>query len=705
MAKLLSELLDADHVVIAEIFSDDPTTAHMVACFSGGSYHQPVSYSLAGSPCEQVLSNQSCIFENGICETFPNDEMLQDLGAESYVGVPMLTADRTKLGLLAVLNNQPLNYPHAALELLQVAAAQAAAELAQLRISRNLHESQRRLQTLMNSLPGMAYRCKNDELWTMEIVSRGAQALTGYHSTELIDNAVIAWGDIIHPEDHATVVQAVDDAVARDKYFKVAYRIICAEGQIRWVWEQGKGIRNPDGKVTHFEGFILDVTEQRQHEQNIAAIAFRDELTGLANRAALLEHLQREYEQHPDQDYLLVLVDIRHFRNINERFGLHAGDRLLKVVGQRLDEGAADFDDIVLVARVTGDEFVVLVKSSFEKVEQFLTVANSLKRFFDDPVLLGEQSLALQLRMSGAYSHSASSATELLQQASIAMYEAKLHELSFCIFDEQLERKVSAERHQTERFLAALEKHELTIYLQPQIDLKSGECVGAEVLCRWFDQELGTVKPDVFIDIARKQGVLAELGIQVLSKTTEVLRKWQRDYEAIPKVSVNVGAQQFTSPEIVEDFLYCIRDVRPEQITLEITESDLMVDPVLALTVTRRLRDHGFKLAIDDFGTGYSSLAYLQQFAVDILKIDISFVQAMLRDEQSKTLVNTIIAMARSLGLETVAEGVETTEQAALLKELGCHFGQGYYFGHPVSPDDFEKQWLADKKAAVSLKT
>lgn len=694
LAKLLSELLQADHVMIAEVFDDSPTTANIITFYSHGEFQPTVSYDLDGSPCEQVLSTESCVFNEGACESFPRDAMLQQLGAASYVGVPMLTADQSKLGLLAVLNDQPTDYAKSVLQMLQIAAAQAAAELAQLRISRNLQESQRRLQTLMNSLPGMAYRCRNDEHWTMEIVSRGAYDLTGYRPQDLINNNRIAWGDLIHPEDTQNVFEAVLSAAKRQQYFRVTYRIVCANNQIRWVWEQGKGVANKAGEITHFEGFIFDVTEQHEHQEHIAEIAFRDELTGLANRAALLDYLHNEYESNKTQDYLLVLLDLKHFRNVNERFGLHAGDRLLRLVAQRLQDGAKDYEDMVKIARVTGDEFVVLLRSSNEKVEQFLTVAGHLKKFFETPLLVGEHQLDVPLRMSGSFSYHAKSAAELLQQASIAMYEAKQHELNYCVFDEALQRKVSAERHQTERFLQALGQGELSIALQPQIDLSSGECFGAEVLCRWVDKELGEVSPAVFIDIARKQGVLAELGIQVLTKTCNLAKDWQRRYGELPKISVNVGAQQFAAPDVVEDFLSICKGIDAQAITLEITESDLMIDPELALTVTRRLRDHGFRLAIDDFGTGYSSLAYLQQFAVDILKIDMSFVQAMLKDESSKTLVNTIIAMAQTLGLETIAEGVETAEQAHLLKALGCRGGQGYYFGRPVPPEEFARTWL-----------
>ncbi|MGQ4276901.1 bifunctional diguanylate cyclase/phosphodiesterase [Pseudidiomarina sp. E22-M8] len=694
LTQLLSELLGADHVMVSEIFEADVNRAHVVSFYSRGSHRQVNSYDLHGSPCETVISSGFCVYSEAVCKTFPDDELLQQLSAESYIGVPMLAVDGHKLGILAVLNDAPTDYSNEVFELLQVAASQAAAEMAQVRITNRLKESERRLQTLMDSLPGMAYRCKNDKFWTMEMVSRGARKLTGYDVTELQNNATIPYIDIIHPEDKMKVAAAVKLAVENDDYFKINYRIIRADGVLRWVWEQGKGVRSKSGEMAHLEGFILDVTEQYLQQERITEIAFTDELTGLPNRPGLLDFLEREYEREQGPDYLLVLVDICGFRNINERFSLHAGDRLLSIVAARLQEGIRKLDDTVLLARLTGDEFVVVSTEQRAGIDEFLQLADALTQLFIDPVSLGEHQLTLQVKLSGAWSSAAISGAELLQQASIAMYEAKQNGLRYCTFDTDLERKVSSERRRTERFLMALENHELSIYLQPQIELRSGRCVGAEVLCRWFDNELGTVPPDIFIDIARKQGVLAELGYQVFEKTCGLINEWRHRYQSVPPIAVNVGAQQFASEDVVEDFVRICGQLPPQAVTLEITESDLMIDPKQALVVTKRLREMGFRLAIDDFGTGYSSLAYLQQFDVDILKIDMSFVQAMTLDEQSKTLVNTILVMAKTLGLATIAEGIETAEQAMMLKQLGCELGQGFYYARPMSPEEFEKQWL-----------
>lgn len=441
LTKLLSELLHADHVLVSEIFETDLARAQVVSFYSHGSHRQVRSYDLYGSPCETVITAGSCVYSEGVCKTFPNDEMLQQLGAESYIGVPMLTVDGHKLGLLAILNDAPTDYPKEVLELLQVAASQAAAEMAQIRITNRLKESQRRLQTLMDSVPGMAYRCKNDAFWSMEMVSRGARELTGYDPGGLQNNATIAYVDLIHPEDKVKVEAQVRDAVENDHYFKINYRIVRADGALRWVWEQGKGVRSESGEVTHLEGFILDVTEQYLHQERITEIAFTDELTGLPNRPALLDFLQREYAHEQAPNYLLLLIDICGFRNINERFGLHAGDRLLRIVAARLQEGTRELDNTVLLARLTGDEFVVVSSQQGPGIEEFLQLADRLTRLFIHPVSMGEHQLPLQLKMSGAWSSAAGSGAQLLQQASIAMYEAKQNGLRYCTFDTDLEKK------------------------------------------------------------------------------------------------------------------------------------------------------------------------------------------------------------------------------------------------------------------------
>nr|WP_301774924.1 EAL domain-containing protein [Pseudidiomarina sp. 1APP75-32.1] len=694
LTRLLSELLSADHVMVSEVFDHDPKRAHIISFFSGGCHQTSGSYDLQGSPCESVLNSDSCIFNEGVCQSFPDDEMLQTLGAESYIGVPMLTVEGTKLGLLAILNDAPMQYSTDVLALLQVAASQAAAELAQMRFTNHLKESQRQLLTLMDSLPGMAYRCKNDRCWTIEMMSRGVYEVTGYQSEQLLNNNEIAYADLIHPQDRDELDRAIRLAVASDSYFQVNYRIIRADGAVRWVWEQGKGVRSDNGDITHFEGFLRDITEQHLQQQRIAEIAFSDELTGLPNRPALLNFLQREYEQTSAPDLLLVLLDIRGFRAINQRFGLQTGDTLLRVIARQLQAELRKFDQSAFLARITGNEFVVVSANYSAGIGDFLQLADHLTQLFADPIAVHDHQLLLNFKVSGAFSKTAQSGSELLQQASIAMYEAKQNELSYCTFDTDLEQKVSLERRQTERFLRALQNQELTVHLQPQIDLNSKQCLGAEVLCRWFDDELGTVPPDTFIAIARKQGVLPELGWQVLKKTCALIEDWQTRYQQVPPVSVNVGAQQFASADMVDEFVRICGDLPASSIILEITESDLMIDPRQALAVTKRLREYGFELAIDDFGTGYSSLAYLQLFDVDILKIDISFVHAMTLDEQSKTLVNTILVMAKTLGLTTIAEGIETEEQAMLLQKLGCEQGQGFYFARPMSPEEFEKQWL-----------
>jgi EAL domain-containing protein (putative c-di-GMP-specific phosphodiesterase class I) len=241
----------------------------------------------------------------------------------------------------------------------------------------------------------------------------------------------------------------------------------------------------------------------------------------------------------------------------------------------------------------------------------------------------------------------------------------------------------------------ALREGRLMLHYQPQVDLSTGALSGAEVLCRWFDAERGWVSPGEFIPLAEERGLMKELGGWVLKTASEQLRDWQQSgVAAVPRISVNVSAQQLEDIRFGEEVERHTRGVCPASIGLELTESGFMRDPEQAIGLMQVLKAQGFGLAIDDFGTGYSSLAYLKRFAADTLKIDISFVRDMLSSSHDYTIVTTIIAMARSMGMKTVAEGVETVEQAQALAALGCDQAQGFYYGRPMSADDFAMHWL-----------
>lgn len=697
LMQILATTLQVDHAMVAEVLPNH-TTATTKALVSFGMPVTNITYELSGSPCEQVLDRESCSYSEGVCEKFPHDQVLQQIEAESYFGVPMLDQAGFKLGLIALLHGQPREFSPFVQRIVAIIATLAGSELAQSHSYTALKESRRQLETLIDNLPGVAYRCKNDEFWTMEFISSGVETLTGYNAQQLLENRELSWLDLIYPPDRNVVGASIDTSNEQHKPFQLSYRIVRKDGELRWVWEQGQAVLTSDQTVSHLEGFITDITERQEQKDKITKIAFTDSLTGLPNRAALLDHLRYNIEDGTEKlDAMYVaILDVVGFRDINDDWGIHVGDEVLKQIADRLCESTRANE---YCARLSADEFVLVVHQnaehdtgSSESIEEVLQRVLAISK---SAVRADNVEVQVALRAGVVHTSMIATPSELLQCASTALHQAKTGAREVCLYNQELAAELQLHRYRTERFLRALAKHELTIYFQPQIDLATNKLIGAEVLCRWFDDELGMVPPDQFITIAAEQGVLDELGEQVMGLACDYLRQWQESYSQVVKISVNLAVQQLDSDELVTKLVQ-LRGELPEQlITLEITESALMTDPKQAMGVIQELRHSGFKFAVDDFGTGYSSLAYLQSFAVDILKIDMSFVHKMIDDESSSAIVSTIIAMAQTLGMSTIAEGVETQAQADALFKAGCTSAQGYLFGKPMPAQEFAEKWLS----------
>lgn len=692
LMQILASTLHVDHAMVAEVLPKQHT-ATTKALVSFGKPVANITYELKGSPCEQVLDRQSCAFSEHVSEQFPDDEVLQQIKAESYLGVPMFDQAGFKLGLVALLHGAPREFSPFVQRIVAIIATLAGAELAQSHSYKALKESRRRLETLIDNLPGVAYRCKNDEFWTMEFISSGVESLTGYTAQQLLDNRELSWLDLIYPPDRSIVDASVEVSNEQHKPFQLSYRIIRKDGQVRWVWEQGQAVYGPDQSVSHLEGFITDITERQEQKDKITKVAFTDTLTGLPNRAALLDHLK--YNTNDESERLdamyVAIIDVVSFRDINDDWGIHVGDAVLRQIAERLCESTRANE---YCARLSADEFVLVVHDDANQ-ESIEHVLQRIMNTVNKPIRADSVEVQVALRAGVVHTSMIATPNELLQCASTALHQAKTSARQVCVYSQELAVQLQKHRHKTERFLRALAKRQLTIYFQPQIDLATHELIGAEVLCRWFDDELGMVPPDQFIAIAAEQGVLDELGEQVMSQACDYLRQWQESYSQVVEISVNLAVQQLDSDELVAKLVQ-LRGELPEQlITLEITESALMTDPQQAMGVIRELRESGFKFAVDDFGTGYSSLAYLQSFSVDILKIDMSFVHKMIDDESSSAIVSTIIAMAETLGMSTIAEGVETQAQADALLKAGCTSAQGYLFARPMPADEFAEKWLS----------
>ena len=436
-------------------------------------------------------------------------------------------------------------------------------------------------------------------------------------------------------------------------------------------------------------GIVLnsrDVSERTRLEAELRHQAFHDSLTGLANRALFQDRLQHAADRmaRAEGAISVLFLDLDDFKAVNDGRGHVAGDDLLRAVGERLDQTIRTGDTL---ARLGGDEFAVLLENGDSVVAERTAerILDALRAPF--AISGGENGVRASIGIV-TRGDTAGDADELLRNADIAMYAAKsAGKNRYQAFHPGLHRSV-INRLQLETDLAqALDRHELGVVYQPIVDLASGAVTGVEALMRWNHPHRGLVMPGEFIPIAESTGQIVPMGRWLLHQACADLRRLQESAERFDlHLAVNVSARQLDDPGLVDDVSEALTasGLAANQLTVEITESVFMANPTRSVGVVRRLKDLGVKLSIDDFGTGYSSLAYLQRLPVDELKIDRSFISDESNAAESATLVETIVRLAGDLGLDTVAEGIETPQQFERLRSSGCHLAQGYLFARPA---------------------
>ena len=520
--------------------------------------------------------------------------------------------------------------------------------------------------------------------------NKGAERLYGWTSEEVLG-------------------QCMDERMVRDGPGATEAAVHAALEAGEWRGEVGQ--RRKDGVRLTVEGHwtlvrdddnlpkaILvintDVTQRKASDEKIRNLALYDALTGLANRSLFGERLAVALAQARREEYPLAILymDLNRFKEINDTHGHGAGDQVLMKVARRF-QAALRADEIL--ARLAGDEFVVVAERA--DAATAARIADRLRDAMADPVTVGGHSFPVGLAIGIAvFPRDGSEIDDLLKRADIAMYRAKA--VGGHVFYQPEMSVGLRERIELANDLArALADGALQLHYQPQVSLDGGAAIGAEALLRWHDPQRGWVSPAIFIPIAEARGMIGALGKWVLGEACRQLKAWRDAGLAFPgRLWINLSARQLEEPDIVASIRAIARaaGVEARQLALELTESALMSNVAGAIEIMATLKADGFAIAIDDFGTGYSSLAYLKQLPADKLKIDRSFVRDMLTDRHDHTIVTTIIGMARNLGLEVIAEGVEAQPQAHALRALGCDEAQGYFFGRPEAPDRFAQRWL-----------
>lgn len=469
-----------------------------------------------------------------------------------------------------------------------------------------------------------------------------------------------------------------------------------------WVRKSVRAVRGADGAMTLLV-VCDDITARKEMEERLLHGALHDALTGLPNQAFLLDRLQRviHIAQRRKQYYFAVLfLDLDRFKVINDSLGHLVGDQLLKEIAQRLKAGLRPSNTL---ARFGGDEFCVLLED-IKNIGEATHVAERIHQMLSLPFRSGGQEFYTSASIGIALgSHEITKPGDILRDADIAMYRAKAHgRARYEIFDRDMHAAALGRWVLEGDLRRAVERGEFCFYYQPIICLASGRIIGAEALMRWQHPQRGLVYPGEFISLAEETGLIATLGEQLLYEACAQLKLWQANGQPDLRLSVNCSALQFQDRRLAQVVKTALEqnNVAPATLILELTESLTMQDVDYSITVLDELNAMGVQLCIDDFGTGYSSLAYLKRFPIDCIKIDHSFVKDITHDEDDAAISAAIIAMARSLKLEVIPEGVETEQQLALLRTLRCDAMQGFLFSAAVPAEQFTDM-LVQKRVLV----
>jgi diguanylate cyclase (GGDEF)-like protein/PAS domain S-box-containing protein len=464
-------------------------------------------------------------------------------------------------------------------------------------------------------------------------------------------------------------------------------------GEIIWISENAREVRDAKGNVTLYEGIVEDITERKDHERQIEYQATHDALTGLPNRTLLADRLQQciSIADRYKHKVAVAFVDLDQFKLINDTIGHDAGDELLKVMAGRLSHCMRESDTVV---RLGGDEFVLLL-TRLQNIEDVAEIMHRVLSSVAEPCVIKGRDFVITCSIGiSVYPDDTRDVSTLLKYSDSAMYKSKQSgRNNFQIYTDEINQRLMERLDMEYRLRQALGNEEFLLYYQPKIDFASGKICGAEALIRWQPLGGAMISPASFIPVAEETGLIEEIGLWVLrTACRQAVELNNRSGLKLP-IAVNVSPRQFRQPGLVATVQSALAEsgLDPSCLELEITESSLAHNTRAFIKTLHELKALGLKLAIDDFGTGYSSLAYLKDFPVDRLKIDQTFVTHLETEPNNIAILKAIVALGHSLGMKVIAEGVETAHQQDFLHGIGCDEMQGYYFSQPVPFNMIEK--------------
>jgi diguanylate cyclase (GGDEF)-like protein/PAS domain S-box-containing protein len=551
------------------------------------------------------------------------------------------------------------------------------------RIEATLHDAQVRFEEAFEHAPiGMAMTGPDGQFFRVNPAFCG---MLGYSKDELLE---MSFSDLTHPDDLDRSIDMHTQAYAGGDSYVLDKRYMRKPGDWIWCRVHVTVVKDADGEPIYSLGQILDVTERRRFEEQLAYEATHDNLTRLPLRNLIIDHLGLALAgaRRRSTEVAVLFIDLDHFKRVNDSLGHTAGDELLVNAAERLRSAVRDGDT---PGRFGGDEFVI-VCPDIGGPSDALALAERIRAALEPPFSIRGTEVFVGASVGVVVANGSADPATLLKYADIAAYRAKERGRNRAeLFDENLRSTVATRLDTESAFRRALDSNELVVHYQPVVSVHSGEITGFEALVRWERPGFGLVAPGEFLSIAEDTGLIVPMGKQVLRIACAQIAAWSRQFpdQACPRVAVNLSAGQVGQTDLVDDVEQILAEsgAEPNSLCIEITETLLMQDTPATIDTLNRLRKLGVSLAIDDFGTGYSSLSYLRRLPVTVLKIDQSFILELGLDPQGATIVASVIDLAHALGMECIAEGVETDVHLDTLARLGCDEMQGFLFSPAVS--------------------
>ena len=656
---------------------------------------------------EVIRTKKALLIPNVFEDDRPNHEICRNFGMKGMFMMPLVAMGEV-LGALAIveLEEEILDFPKSDMQLAQSIADATASTLSNLlfmekqeviieertseirdkhneleRVVLELEKLSREKELILNSAGEGIFGL--DLNGNITFCNPASESMLGYETGELIGKSY----RIIFERN---MTQSDQSAYSKGSqtFFKKNNSSLSAEYVISLI-KEGDAIL---GEVVTFK----DITERKQLEEEIKYLAYYDSLTDLPNRVFLNDRLNQELgnAQMNGQEIAVLYLDLDRFKLINDSLGHSYGDLLLRDVADRL---RVSVPKEAIVSRQGGDEFTIILPN-IKSEKEVLQVVESVTHSFSNPFYLKENEVYIKTSIGiSLFPQDGDNAEVLIKNADAAMYKSKeTSGTSFHFFENEMNNRTLEGIKLENALYKALDQDELIIYYQPQINSETNSIVGAEALLRWNHPTEGMISPVDFIPIAEETGLIVPIGKWVLINACKQLKEWQKQGHSHMSMSVNLSGRQFEENNLVTMVKTILEDldVAPEFLHIELTENQIIKNTVRTIEKMKQLKDLGVNIAIDDFGTGYSSLGYLKNFPIDALKIDKSFIQDIIVDDDNAAITNTIITLAQNLNLNLVAEGVETKEQIDFLLSKNCTIMQGFYFSKPIIAKELSKKYL-----------